>query len=373
MPFQIIRNDITRVAADAIVNTANPDPVVGNGTDRAIYQAAGMEQLLAARKQIGPIAPGEVAVTPGFRLPAKYILHTVGPIWRGGHQGELDILRACYRNCLQLADQLGCIRIAFPLISTGVYGFPKDQALDIALSAIRAHLSGSDLDVTLVVFGEEAYQLAAGLTEKVDAYIDAHYVAAQREIEYGSPSSSTVVDSRTWAHPQEIDQGAPPAPKAGGRVHRRRRGEPFLVGKRPAPLLQDAVSALPEALLKKRTLEEAVVNLGESFQARLLRMIDERGLSDPAVYKRANIDRKLFSKIRCSDQYIPKKKTIVALAIALELNLDDTKDLLASAGLTLTNNVLGDVIVQFCIEQHIYDIFEINAMLFKYGQPILGQ
>ncbi|WP_027868605.1 macro domain-containing protein [Eubacterium sp. AB3007] len=340
MPFKIIRNDITKVKADAIVNTANPEPIYASGTDAAIYMAAGADELLAERRKIGRIAPGEVAVTDAFQLPAKYIIHTVGPAWVDGSHGEYDVLRSCYRKSLLIADQLGCESIAFPLIATGVYGFPKDQALEIALEIIREHLKDSDLNVVLVVFGRSSYQIAAGLTEQIEEYIDENYVSERAEEEYGGPIGTL----------------------SGERYRRRLLAESMTLDAEPEYAPQQ----------KKASLEDVLNNLGESFQARLLRMIDERGMTDPEVYKRANVDRKLFSKIRCNENYIPKKKTIVALAIALRLNLDDTRDLLASAGLMLTNNSKSDVIVSFCIENGIYDIYEVNALLFQFQQPILG-
>lgn len=340
LPFKIIRNDITKVKADAIVNTANPEPIYASGTDVAIYMAAGADDLLAERRKIGRIAPGEVAVTDAFQLPAKYIIHTVGPAWVDGSHGEYDVLRSCYRKSLLIADQLGCESIAFPLIATGVYGFPKDQALEIALEIIREHLKDSDLNVVLVVFGRSSYQIAAGLTEQIEEYIDENYVSERAEEEYGGPIGTL----------------------SGERYRRRLLAESMTLDAEPEYAPQQ----------KKASLEDVLNNLGESFQARLLRMIDERGMTDPEVYKRANVDRKLFSKIRCNENYIPKKKTIVALAIALRLNLDDTRDLLASAGLMLTNNSKSDVIVSFCIENGIYDIYEVNALLFQFQQPILG-
>ena len=383
MPFKIIRNDITRVEADAIVNTANPEPRYAGGTDAAIYKAAGAKDLLTERRKIGRIAPGEAAVTSAFQLPAKYIIHTVGPEWIDGRHGEYDILRSCYRKSLHLADQLGCESIAFPLIATGVYGFPKDQALEIALSVIREYLEGSDLDVILVVFGRGSYQIAAGLTERIEEYIDENYVAEQTDEEYGELAEEfSGARRRLWERERSgggvLFNSAPSdgvaAPMAAavetakepvGEAAEEAAEEGFA-----HPGAGDVPSYASEH--KKTSLEDAVNNLGESFQARLLRMIDERGMSDPEVYKRANVDRKLFSKIRCSEDYIPKKKTIVALAIALRLNMDDTRDLLASAGLMLTNNSKADVIVSFCIENGIYDIFEVNALLFKFRQPILG-
>lgn len=456
MPFQIIRDDITRVRADAIVDTANPEVRWGSGTDGAIYRAAGEQELLAARKKIGKIAPGEAAVTPAFRLHAKYIIHTVGPAWRDGKHGEAEILASCYRKSLALAEQLGCRSIAFPLISAGAYGFPKDLALETALSVIREYLNGSDMEVILVVFERESLQLAAGLENRVAEYIDEKYVAKRFEEEYGGrPNGNAAVFRRRRMEqsgetsvlrepptageiPDEADgkEGfrnthrlkTPLAPgektdKAEGSVgvqNASRLQEPPTSGtadkgsrsgfrpkktsrcREPITALEPDLMESDDAYLaenigssyvwenaetrrperpsrasnpriqEKRTLEDAVNHLGESFQARLFRMIDERKMTDAEVYKGANIDRKLFSKIRCSTDYIPKKKTIVALAIALKLNLDDTKDLLASAGLALTNNSKFDVIISFCIENGIYNIFEVNALLFQFDQPILG-
>ena len=390
MPFKIVRNDITRVAADAIVNTANPEPTYGSGTDAAVYKAAGEEELLAARKKIGRITPGECAVTPAFKLPAKYVIHTVGPAWNGGTHGEFETLRSCYRKSLLLADQLGCESIAFPLIAAGVYGFPKEKALETALDVIRGHLEDSDLDVTLVVFNPGAFRIAQGLSERVEAYIDENYVAAQTAAEYGGADEERMREQREarrrreyaaseafWNQTVSMDAFEPPAkPKAAA---------PKPAAQMPLPsgavpqAVHDAAFSRPvgtasasSAKAKKTSLDQAVKNLGESFQARLLRMIDERGLADAEVYHRANISKQVFSKIRCSEDYIPKKKTVLALAVGLRLNLDDTKDLLAAAGFTLTNNSLFDVIMSFCIESEMYDIFEINELLFKYGQPYLG-
>lgn len=390
MPFKIVRNDITRVAADAIVNTANPEPTYGSGTDAAVYKAAGEEELLAARKKIGRITPGECAVTPAFKLPAKYVIHTVGPAWNGGTHGEFETLRSCYRKSLLLADQLGCESIAFPLIAAGVYGFPKDKALETALDVIRGHLEDSDLDVTLVVFNPGAFRIAQGLSERVEAYIDENYVAAQTAAEYGGADEEQIRERREarrrreyaaseafWNQTVSMDAFEPPAePKAAAPKPAAQMPLPSGVAPHTAP--EHAFSrpvgaaSASSAKAKKPSLDEVMKHLGESFQSRLLRMIDERGLADAEVYHRANISKQVFSKIRCSEDYIPKKKTVLALAVGLRLNLDDTKDLLAAAGFTLTNNSLFDVIMSFCIESEMYDIFEINELLFKYGQPYLG-
>lgn len=378
MPFRIIRNDITKVRADAVVNSANPDPEVGTGADSAVYEAAGKDLMLAERKKIGAMKQGEAAVTPAFRLPAKYVIHTVGPVWIDGKHGEFDVLRSCYRKSLLLADHLGCESIAFPLIATGNYGFPKDKALNIALAVIREHLEDSELNVTLVVFDRSAYQTASGLTEQIEEFIDENYVGSQTEAEYGSPAgplSEHVLRRRrgyrdAMAAPAAAPFHAEEEPDLSQESFRDAAEEKLTAFRESAP-----AHPRPARFGKKKdkaSLEDIVNNLGESFQKRLLRMIDERGMTDPEVYKRANLDRKLFSKIRCSEDYIPKKKTILALAIALRLSLDDTRDLLASAGLALTNNSKTDVIVRFCIENGIYDIYEVNALLFRFLQPVLS-
>lgn len=337
MPFTIIRNDITNVKADAIVNTANPQPTYAGGTDSAIYHAAGEEELLAARKKIGRIARGEAAATPAFRLPAKYIIHTVGPSWIDGHHGEEETLRSCYRKSLLLAEQLKCRSIAFPLIATGIYGFPRQLALEIAGDEIEKFLQDSDMKVKLVVFGKESFQLASRLQQDIDEYIDENYERAQASREYYGRNADMCF----------IDAAAPSCAPAMERKERRRKEK------------------------RRETLDDLVNHPGETFQKRLFRMIDARGLDDPEVYHKANIDRKLFSKIRCSEDYIPKKNTVLALCLGLELNLDETRDLLASAGWTLTNSSKTDIIVRYCIENGIHDLYDVNTILVHYQEKCL--
>lgn len=340
MPLQIIRNDITKVKVDAIVNTANPYPRYASGTDQVIYMAAGVDELLHARQQIGEIERGSVAVTPAFRLKAKYIIHTVGPNWIDGEHQEREILRSCYRQSLYKALELECESIAFPLISAGIYGFPKEEALQLAVAAIREFLEQEELAVTLVVFGREEYELSGSLFSKVDAYIDERYVQEQFDIEYGYYEEE-LEDCRMMCAPEEI--------------------------------CSYSVSDLSENLRRLHSLEDIEKHLGETFQERLFRMIEERGLTDAQVYKKANLDRKLFSKIRCSVDYTPKKRTVLALALALELCLDDTKDLLASAGYAFSPSSRFDLIIQYFIENEVYDIYTINLALFEHDEPALGE
>ena len=338
MPFQIIRHDITKVKADAIVNTANPKPRIGRGTDCAIYAAAGEEQLMAAREKIGDIAPGQAAYTDAFALDANYIIHTVGPAWIDGAHGERDTLRSCYENALALADSLGCESIAFPLIATGTYGFPKDEALHIALSEIQRFLLAHEMKVTIVVFDRKALELSESLVGGIEQFIDDH---TAREL-----------------HAKE---------RGDNRARMYRRREAWRDGElSPAP-----PAAMPD--LAGKSLDEILGDAGESFQQRLLKLIDESGMDDVAVYKKANIDRKVFSRIRCKPDYKPKKKTALAFAIALELDMPTMTDLLSRAEIALSPSSTFDLIITYFITNKKYDIFEINAALFKYGQPILGQ
>ena len=370
MPFQIIRNDITKVTADAIVNTANPRPVIGGGTDSAIYQAAGAEQLLAERQKIGEIARGEAAVTPAFDLKAKYIIHTVGPAWIDGKHGERETLHSCYEKVLNLAAGLSCQSIAFPLIATGVYGFPKDEALNIALAEIGKFLLTHDMDVTLVVFDRKALQLSRGLVGSIDEYIDEHAVGLLRTKEYGRQSASRrrrldeeicmmdKVEDKLLT-PQELKDMMYDPEWAALEIP----DKPKMAPKSGAAIAAGAL---------KRSLEEILSKREDTFQQRLFKLIDERHLTDPEVYHKANIDRKVFSKIRCNPNYHPKKKTAVAFAIALELDMGTMQDLLSRAGFAISPSSKFDLIISYFINQKIYDIFEINAALFQYGEDLLG-
>ena len=351
MPFSIIRSDITKVRADAIVNTANPRPCVGSGTDSAVYRAAGEARLLAERKKIGDIAPGDAASTPAFALQAKYIIHTVGPVWEGGSRGEREILRACYAHSLALAAELGCASIAFPLIATGVYGFPKDEALSIALSEIGRFLLTHEMRVTLVVLDRKAFELSEQQVGRIEQYIDEHGASLLHQAEYGGGRDTR---RRRTAQPEEVDEA-------------QHIGTTVFSEKPETAVFSDEV--LPPGVpdVAGKSLDEVLDSPGEPFQRRLFRLIDASGMDDVTVYKKANIDRKVFSRIRCKSDYMPKKKTAVAFAVALEL------DLLSRAGFTLSPSSLFDLIVAYYITNRIYDILEINAALFRYGQPILGE
>lgn len=326
MPFEIIRNDITNVKVDAIVNAANTALQMGGGVCGAIFRAAGAQQLQQACDQIGSCQTGDAVITPAFQLQAKYIIHTVGPVWKGGNKNEKQLLANCYRKSLQLAKENGCESIAFPLISAGIYGYPKREALIVATNEIQAFLKQDDMHIILVVFEKEAVQLSNERYSDIRAYIDDYYVAEQ-------PVRSLIqIEERLFGPFEEVE----------------------------------------EKLESVRSLDHIMDYLEETFSERLFRLIDERGLKDSEVYKRANIDRRLFSKIRSNKDYMPQKKTAIALAISLELTIDDTLDLLKTAGYTLSSSHKFDMIIKYFIEHQIYNIFEINEALFAFEQPLLG-
>lgn len=343
MPFQIIRNDITKVSADAIVNTANPKPVIGSGTDSAIYAAAGETLLLAARQKIGELRPGEAAYTDAFGLNARYIIHTVGPVWVDGNHGEREILRSCYENSLALADKLGCTSVAFPLISSGVYGFPKDEALSIAYAAIGKFVMTHEMMVTMVVLNRSAVRMSESLMGKINQYIDDQTARNVHEMEY---REGTITERRR-------------------RMSRRRELE-YRESLTRAPDKSVSLTDLSEKSLK------AALQREKSFKDRLLELKNERGLDDATVYKKANLDRKLFYTINHRANYKPRKSTALALAIALELDLQTMLDLLSRAGYTLDPTNLTDLIVSYFVEHREYNIITINDVLFEFGEDTLG-
>lgn len=354
MPFKIVRNDITKVKADVIVNTGNPDPICASGTDRAIYDAAGREQLLAERKQIGRIARGEIAVTGAYSLNAKYIIHTVGPVWKDGKQHEFDILENCYKKSLQKAVELKCESIAFPLISTGVYGFPKDKALQIAVSVFSEFLMENDIQIILVVFDKRSFQLSSQIVGEIDSYIDANYVSDRHRREYSVRPRG--VGSREMSEEAFYE-------------------EMLQISQTEDDILNDEENvdlAEPCMLSADTLLEDQLANIGASFHDKLFELIGASHLDNKDVWKRANLDRKHFSKIQCDVNYHPKKKTVMALCIALELDLEQSKDLLARADWAFSPSSKVDLIVQKAIIDKQYDIMQLNVTLFKYTNEVLG-
>lgn len=388
MPFEIVRNDITAMYVDAIVNTANPNPVIGAGTDCAVHQAAGPE-LLAARKKIGPIAVGHAALTPAYGLPSRVVIHTVGPIWNDGQHQEPALLAQCYRSALALAKENGCESIAFPLISTGSYGFPHELALEIAVNTCREYLQQQEMDIYLVVFHPDSYRISKEKYQAVAAFVDENYVGAAFQFEYNALEITATLNSseiRREAALYQAQKAPSPAPVQASKAEPPEKKAPkrklsFFQKKQPTPT-KFSVSSAPAPMegpaapspvpTFNRSLADLVNHLEEDFAHHLFRLIDERGLKDPDVYKRANIDRKLFSKIRSNPAYKPSKSTAIALALALRLSLDETKDLIGRAGYSLTRSSKMDVIIEYYILHEIYDIYEVNEALFAFEQPLLG-
>ena len=345
MPFLMIRNDITKVAADAIVNPANRNLLQGSGTSRAIYQAAGEQELTAAREAIGHCEPGRAVCTPAFGLPAKYIFHAVCPAWQGGGFGEAEQLAGAYHSALELAAKYHCESVAFPLLSSGNYGYPKEQAFRIAVDTITQYVMEHDLTVYLVLYDRDSLAVSRKLFASVEEYIDDHYVAQNDESYQFDRRRRESVERRRW----RLEEKA-------------------------APMLETAAAPPPPAVapMAARSLENLMDNLGEGFTTRLLRLIDERGLKDSTVYKQSNISRQHFSKIQCNRDYNPKKKTVLAFAVGLHLSEDETIDLLKSAGYAFSDGSKRDWIVRYCLEHKIYNINQVNTLLFEYDQEQLG-
>lgn len=339
MPFEIIRNDITQLEVDAIINAANEGLQMGSGVCGAIFKAAGVEELRQECNAIGHCPTGQATITKGYCLAAKHIIHTVGPVWQGGAQGEAVLLESCYRSSLELAERHNCATVAFPLISTGIFGYPKAEALRIAVNAIGAFLLEHDMTVYMVVFDKDSFDIGEARFRSVKSYIDDHYVDTHLDQRYRLPD----VEESLY----EPTRSVPAASAAPRPIQQQKRRE-------------------------ERSLEDVVSQLDECFSRMLLRIIDEKGKTDVEVYKRANLDRKLFSKIRNNPGYSPRKSTAIAFAIALELNLDETRDFLAKAGYALSRSNKFDVIIEYFIQEGIYSIIEINEALFAFNQPLLG-
>ena len=370
MPFEIIRDDITRVAADAIVNTANPNPVIGAGTESAIYRAAGAG-LLPARIEIGKIPVGSAAETPAFNLPAKYILHTVSPVWIDGAHGEEALLRQSYDAALALADRLGCRSVAFPLLSSGTYGFPKDRALSAAIGAFTEFLLTHDLRIILVIFGGDSYTLARGLFGDLRSYIDDRYVGKAEEVEYGAPYANSV-RRRQLRQESFRQQFRPPQyPKATETAHD--AAEPFVDFTAEAKSPSDEAPCLNaiEAKAKPSDLDSILKGAESTFTEHLLDLLRECGEKDSDVYRRAEISRQLFNKIINKKYYQPTKSTAIQLALGLRLNLAETQKLLSKAGYALTRSSKTDLVVQYFIERGEYSVVVINTALFDCGLPLL--
>ena len=468
MPFKIVRNDITKMTTEAIVNTANCMPAVGHGCDTAVYKAAGYEELLSwRRKYVGSAKVGEAFITPGFRLPAKYIIHTVSPLFIDGNHGEEELLRSCYRRSLALAAGYGIRSIAFPLIATGSFGYPKEEGMRIAVDEIHAFLLRSDMEIFLVVFDENATRMGRSLYPDLEAYIDRNYVQERRAEEYGTSdhlradrrearpqgysgidasgeSAGLQADHFGYAARESVPSQANYAPRESAPGHenyaarepastqanyaaptdsREKRRKPGLFGslkaskrrdtweqnaipelRRPEPedleeayfgtsnpkeavheeanleeakpkeaiLADEPFAAEDDTILElERRLAERMEHMSDTFPEYLMYLIRKNGLDNADVYKRAIVDKKVFSKIKNNPDYHPKKMTALCLCIGAKLNIDESRDLLARAGYALSPCDKTDIIFSYFIENGIYDMIELDIQLEEHGLPCI--
>ena len=422
MPFKIVRNDITKMKVDAIVNTANSKVAVGPGVDEAVYRAAGWDRLFSERCKIGPMERGSVAITDGFDLEAKYIIHAVGPKWDEEEPERVrKQLRDCYDNSMSLALEHGLHSIAFPLIATGNHAFPKDEGLDIAFTTISKYLYTTDMDVYLVVYDDEAFSLSKKLLDDIDEFIDSRYVekakddsifVSERRYNMESMPSYSATERSEAPVPGNsaplTGSSAPPVEKAEKPVQRLEKvsssRKPFRslisgLGRKkepediiesenmeisgmfpeaaeysmaPAPAEDRDASFDTGAFSQFRNLDDILRHAGETFQERLFRFIDMSGMSDVEVYKGANLSKQTFSKIK-QPGHAPKKRTVLALALSMKLSVDDTRDLLQSAGQAFSPSDKVDLTVQYCMYNGIYNIFDVERILFeKFGVTLVS-
>ena len=352
MPFKIIRDDITKVKADAIVNPVNPDAVIGGGVETAIYKAAGREKLLEARKKIGILHPGEVGVTEAFDLAAKYIIHVSSPWWKGGNKGEIKCLRDCYEKVLKTAKDYGCESIAFPLLATGTYGFPKEVGVQVAVDAFTAFLEENEMEITLVVFESEAVSISGKLVEEVRSFIDDRLVEEalieeytedrpyRRERRFGAETASLVPVNEGVKDVKELYTSK----------------IPYMAEEKPL------ASCAPQV-----SLEDALKNIyTDSFEKHLQKLINKKGLKNSEVYAAANISKQYFSKL-LKGQVKPSKEKMLALAVGLHLNMDETVDFLRIAGYALSPISQTDTVVEYFIRKQEYNVLKIDIVLFDYG------
>lgn len=341
MPIEIVRNDITKMAVDAIANAAKESLLGGGGVDGCIHRAAGPE-LLTECRTLGGCRTGDAKITKAYRLPCKYVIHTVGPVWNGGKFGEREQLVFCYRTSLALAKAHKCETVAFPLISSGIFGYPKDQALRVAVDTIGEFLMENDMTVYIVIFDRAAYQISGKLFADIAEYIDDHYVDEHTDSRSERLRRLNRLESKTMV----CEDAAPD-----------------FMAVPCAPMAMSVVGG---------SLDNMLDELDASFSETLLKLIDRTGKKDSEIYKKANVDRKLFSKIRNNPDYKPSKTTAIAFAIALELDLEETKDFISRAGFALSHSSKFNVIIEYFIKQKNYDVFAINEALFAFDQSLLG-
>jgi len=372
MAFKIIRNDITKMNTEAIVNTANEFVSVGSGCDSAVYNAAGFDELLAYRREkIGEVPEGDVFITPGFQLPAKYIIHAVSPCYMGGEDGKEEKLRSCYRKSLQLAKEQGIRSISFPLISTGSFGYPKEEGMRIAVDEINAFLLTNEMEICLVVFDDTSNDLGKRIYPGLEEFIDRNYVEKKEYEEY-IPEDYEVTEESCEVFSSRSDRS-----RSGRSPRRRILGSAAFFGAASfakAESCAKAESICDEASFEtehESKLDERMKHLSDTFSQYLLFLIQDKGMENAEVYKRAIVDKKIFSKIKNNPDYHPQKLTALCLCVGAKLNLDESKDLLARAGYALSPCDKTDIIFSYFIENKIYDMIELDIQLEEHGLPCI--
>ena len=407
MPFKIVRNDITKMNTEAIVNTANDHATVGTGCDSAVYKVAGYNELLKYREEkIGFVPEGDAFITPGFKLQAKYIIHAVSPLYMGGDQGEEEKLRSCYRKSLQIAKENGIKSISFPLISTGGFGYPKEEGMRIAVDEINAFLLSNEMDIFLVVFDTKATQLGEKIYPELEAYIDHNYVKEAREEEYGDAyfgsmrssepgydgylSNAQMVERRTRRNAEvqrrEMSdfstRALPPVGAPSKTSSTSFHSSIFEKEKAKQSLAKETLKAeevceCDEAAFfdfeeqHESKLQERMRHMSDTYSEYLMYLIQERHMENAEVWKRAIVDKKIFSKIKNNANYHPNKLTALCLCVGAKLNLDESKDLLARAGYALSPCDKTDIIFSYFIENEIYDMIELDIQLEEHGLPCI--
>lgn len=371
MPFSIVRQDITKIKADAVVNTANPAVAVGSGVDSAVYNAAGRDELLAARAEIGPMKPGEAAITPAFGLDAKYIIHAVGTYWVDGSHGELDVLRSCYEKSLALADEKGCASIAFPLLATGSYGYPEGVGIQTAINVFTDFLQDHDMDITLAVFGPGAYHISGRIFDDVKSYVDDNYVEKAKKAEYKNSRrfafggrrnrvESTSFHADVMPDYDEYDDSVNGLASGAG--------IPSEDGMMAAPSMAMAEKAVSDSSLEDQ-LKEIYT---DTFAKHLTQLMNKKGLTAKEVYAAANISKQYFSKL-LAGKIVPSKDKVMALVLGLRLNMDEAVDFMNLAGYAFSPISQTDIIVRYFIESKTYNVIELDLVLFDYGLDPLSK
>lgn len=379
MPFKIIKNDITKVKADAIVNTVNPNVIIGDGVEYAIYNAAGKDELLKAREKLGYMSPGEVGITPAFKLDAKYIIHVSSPVWAGGWYGERPpesvftketiLLGNCYMKALYMAAENGCKSIAFPLLATGTYKFPKEIGMAVAVRAFTEFLEHYDMEIFLVVFGRDSFNISGSLFRKVKRFVDYEAICACAELaprhDLDWIDGSTIDDLDSFDDEEETESYQDIS-------------EDEKLTESYWDISEDDNDELyyesqlrshnhTESHKYSKSLEESLKKIHKySFAGYLQQLINKKGMKNSEVYATANITKQYFSKL-INGKVNPSKEKVIALAIGLHLNMDETKDILKIAGYAFSPFSQTDTVVKYFINNKDYNVIKLDILLYDFG------